>query len=65
MSSTIVAICRINGRVWHALILSSYRLHLPSRWGARRARQLADADRYAGALDAWMRQFLDRWIVGG
>lgn len=28
-------------------------------------RQLADAARYDGLLETWMRQFLDRWIDGG
>jgi GMP synthase (glutamine-hydrolysing) len=28
-------------------------------------RQLADAARYDAALEAWMRKFLDGWIVGG
>jgi len=44
--------------------LLGYHLHLPSRWGERRARQLADAARYDAALEAWMRNFLDRWIAG-
>ncbi len=30
-----------------------------------KARQLADAERYDAALETWMRNFLDRWIVGG
>jgi len=30
-----------------------------------KARQLADAERYDAALEAWMRRFLDRWIAGG
>jgi hypothetical protein len=28
-------------------------------------RQLADAERYDAALEAWMRRFLDDWLDGG
>ncbi len=29
-----------------------------------KARQLADAERYDALLEAWMRNFLDRWLDG-
>jgi hypothetical protein len=39
--------------------------HLAQPNAHPKERQLADAKRYDAALEAWMRQFLDSWIVGG
>ena len=39
--------------------------HLARPNAHSKERQLADAKRYDATLEAWMRKFLDRWIVGG